>query len=55
MTEISYKCMSCGIPLMGIDSVKFPCPDCGEVISRCNRCRKQSNPYKCPNCGFEGP
>jgi len=35
---------------------KFLCPGCGkEVIVRCEKCRKLSNTYKCPKCGFEGP
>ncbi|RLJ02889.1 MAG: RNA-binding protein, partial [Candidatus Aenigmatarchaeota archaeon] len=25
------------------------------VIIRCEKCRKLSNTYKCPKCGFEGP
>ncbi|MEM3736983.1 MAG: zinc finger domain-containing protein [Candidatus Bathyarchaeia archaeon] len=36
--------------------VKFPCPNCGEVtITRCQRCRALSRPYRCPKCGFTGP
>ncbi|MEM0286731.1 MAG: zinc finger domain-containing protein [Nitrososphaerota archaeon] len=38
------------------NAVKFYCPDCGKVlIWRCERCRKLARPYKCENCGFEGP
>ncbi|MHC1631699.1 MAG: HVO_2753 family zinc finger protein [Methanotrichaceae archaeon] len=55
MAEILNKCISCGITLVGSGGVTFPCPNCGEIISRCNKCRKQSNSYKCPNCEFEGP
>ncbi len=36
--------------------VKFKCPNCGEeTIVRCSQCRRLSNPYVCPKCGFEGP
>ncbi|HDD26179.1 MAG TPA: DUF1610 domain-containing protein [Acidilobales archaeon] len=36
--------------------VCFTCPNCGAVtLWRCEKCRKLSNPYRCPNCGFEGP
>ncbi|OYR54775.1 RNA-binding protein, partial [Halorubrum sp. E3] len=24
-------------------------------IHRCAKCRKQSNLYECPDCGFRGP
>lgn len=38
------------------DFVKFPCPSCSKsVVLRDRRCRLQSVPYKCPECGFEGP
>ncbi len=38
------------------NAVKFPCPNCGEVlIWRCELCRKFGRPYKCPKCGFTGP
>ncbi|RLG47903.1 MAG: RNA-binding protein [Thermoproteota archaeon] len=51
------KCTSCG---RKVDYVKgvvtFTCPSCGEAeIVRCPTCRKQANPYTCPNCGFTGP
>jgi predicted RNA-binding Zn-ribbon protein involved in translation (DUF1610 family) len=48
-------CVSCGISISGTAAATFPCPDCGQVISRCAKCRKQSNLYECPNCGFAGP
>ncbi|HDD36531.1 MAG: DUF1610 domain-containing protein [Archaeoglobaceae archaeon] len=50
-----HKCISCGANLIGANYVKFPCPECGEIIYRCKKCRKLANPYKCENCGFEGP
>ncbi|WP_081472291.1 HVO_2753 family zinc finger protein [Methanothrix harundinacea] len=55
MTEKSERCMSCGVTLIGPGGARFPCPNCGEIIIRCNKCRKQSNPYTCPSCGFLGP
>ena len=36
-------------------SSKFPCPNCGGLIVRCNDCRRLSNNYICPSCEFEGP
>jgi predicted RNA-binding Zn-ribbon protein involved in translation (DUF1610 family) len=37
-------------------AVKFPCPSCAKAeLWRCEKCRKVSNPYTCPNCGFAGP
>ncbi|WP_202319017.1 HVO_2753 family zinc finger protein [Archaeoglobus neptunius] len=49
------RCISCGAVLVGANYVAFPCPECGEMIYRCKKCRKLSNPYVCENCGFEGP
>ena len=48
-------CVSCGITISGTQAATFACPDCGTVISRCSKCRKQSNLYECPDCGFAGP
>lgn len=50
-------CSSCGMRLSEKHgNTFFKCPKCGEVeIGRCDRCRDQSVPYKCPNCGFCGP
>ena len=32
------------------------CPKCGKSkIVRCQQCRKTAKPYKCEECGFEGP
>ncbi|MCJ2520535.1 MAG: zinc finger domain-containing protein [Candidatus Thermoplasmatota archaeon] len=50
------RCVSCGQPLTEKGSVLFPCPMCGKaIIGRCGRCRNQSVPYACEECGFEGP
>ena len=49
------KCISCGINISGTSAAKFECPDCGHLIYRCAKCRKQSNLYECPDCGFTGP
>lgn len=49
-------CVSCHRPIMPWEkAVVFPCPKCGHPIWRCAKCRKMGVPYKCPNCGFEGP
>ncbi len=53
--EKAEKCISCGINLIERGYVRFPCPQCGAELGRCAACRHQSNPYKCPGCGFEGP
>ena len=49
------QCVSCGINIRGMSAATFDCPKCGTEISRCERCRKQSNLYECPDCGFRGP
>lgn len=48
-------CISCGsyITLCG-GSVKFNCPECGEAVARCERCRILGKRYVC-QCGFSGP
>jgi len=48
-------CVSCGIDVAGTNAAGFKCPDCGTQIYRCAKCRKQSNLYECPDCGFRGP
>jgi len=49
-------CTSCGRAVPAKGATQFPCPSCGQVtIGRDARCRDQSVPYRCPNCGFEGP
>ncbi len=53
--EMPERCISCGITLTGVGGTRFPCPSCGTVIARCNRCKKQSNVYTCKACGFSGP
>ncbi len=48
-------CISCGAYItVGNGSVKLPCPECGEAIGRCERCRLLGRRYTC-KCGFEGP
>ncbi|MGM0605668.1 MAG: HVO_2753 family zinc finger protein [Halobacteriota archaeon] len=49
------KCVSCGINVSGMNAAAFNCPECGTGIHRCAKCRKQSNLYECPDCGFRGP
>uniref|UniRef100_A0A7J2TK94 DUF1610 domain-containing protein n=1 Tax=Archaeoglobus fulgidus TaxID=2234 RepID=A0A7J2TK94_ARCFL len=51
---IIARCISCGAVLMGTEYVSFPCPNCGERIYRCKKCRRLSNKYQC-SCGFIGP
>ncbi len=50
-------CNSCGRVIPPHErGVKFLCPNCGAVIIwRCRKCRVLAKPYRCPNCGFEGP
>ena len=48
-------CVSCGLTISGTNAATFKCPECGTQISRCAKCRKQSNLYECPSCGFQGP
>ncbi|MDY6965167.1 MAG: HVO_2753 family zinc finger protein [Halobacteriota archaeon] len=48
-------CVSCGVSLIEMGFTRFSCPLCGNEIGRCSKCRKQSNPYKCPECEFMGP
>ncbi|MFB6209333.1 MAG: zinc finger domain-containing protein [Candidatus Nanohaloarchaea archaeon] len=50
------ECTSCGRNLSAADSfVEFKCPECGENLARCDRCKKLASDYECPECGFEGP
>jgi hypothetical protein len=49
------RCVSCGINVSGMSAASFKCPVCGTEINRCAKCRKQSNLYECPDCGFRGP
>jgi predicted RNA-binding Zn-ribbon protein involved in translation (DUF1610 family) len=53
--EQRRQCVSCGINIAGMSAASFNCPDCGAQIHRCSKCRKQSNLYECPDCGFMGP
>jgi hypothetical protein len=54
-TEQARRCVSCGINISGTNAAAFKCPECGHQIYRCAKCRKQSNLYECPDCGFRGP
>ncbi len=48
------SCSSCGSGTS--DYVEFACPSCGKAkVVRCKKCRENENPYKCKDCGFEGP
>lgn len=51
------RCTSCGTSLEAERiKVEFPCPSCDKVnIRRCERCKKLSREYTCPECGFVGP
>ncbi|HII51459.1 MAG TPA: DUF1610 domain-containing protein [Halobacteriales archaeon] len=48
-------CVSCGISISGVNATSFECPNGDTIISRCAKCKKQSNRYQCPDCNFEGP
>ncbi|HDN50855.1 MAG: RNA-binding protein [Thermoplasmata archaeon] len=52
---IEGRCITCGRGLAAEGCTQFPCPECDYTIKRCAVCRNQSAPYKCPECGFEGP
>ena len=49
MTKI---CVSCGKKVETENYwVEFDCPECGkEKITRCERCRRLANVYKCTKC-----
>ncbi|MFB6265503.1 MAG: zinc finger domain-containing protein [Candidatus Nanohaloarchaea archaeon] len=52
----SDECITCGKNLDAAESfVVFPCPECGEEIARCRRCKKLRNRYECGSCGLTGP
>ncbi len=51
----THTCVTCGIDITGTDAASFNCPECGTRLHRCSKCRKQSNLYECPECGFTGP
>ena len=54
--ETASRCISCGVPVALQGKTAFKCPACGKaVIGRCQGCRSQGVPYKCPECGFQGP
>ena len=49
-------CISCKTKITNdTKSTKFPCPECGEIIIRCGKCRKLGTKWICKNCGTEGP
>ncbi len=50
-------CTSCNREIApGEVAARFKCPSCGEFeIWRCPKCKRLSNPYRCPKCGFTGP
>lgn len=49
------ECITCGKNLEAAESfVVFACPECGNDIARCSRCKKLRNEYTC-ECGFTGP
>ncbi|RLG72327.1 MAG: RNA-binding protein [Methanobacteriota archaeon] len=50
-------CTSCAKQIPpGDHSTKFRCPGCREVVIwRCEECRRFSNTYVCPKCGYQGP
>ncbi|MBN1923257.1 MAG: DUF1610 domain-containing protein [Nanoarchaeota archaeon] len=55
MTTEKRVCVSCNDDITSsTKSVEFKCPNCGEVIRRCGRCRKTMVKWVC-KCGFEGP
>ncbi|MFP4632804.1 MAG: HVO_2753 family zinc finger protein [Halobacteriales archaeon] len=49
------RCISCGVNIVRAGFTDFDCPECGYHVHRCRKCRKQSNLYRCPDCGFTGP
>jgi predicted RNA-binding Zn-ribbon protein involved in translation (DUF1610 family) len=53
---ITHFCASCGrdISVIG-DSVIFKCPNCGDEIVRCGKCRIKGTEFQCHACGFVGP
>jgi predicted RNA-binding Zn-ribbon protein involved in translation (DUF1610 family) len=53
--QTARQCVSCGIDVTGENAARFPCPDCGTEIARCETCRQQSTLYECDECGFRGP
>jgi predicted RNA-binding Zn-ribbon protein involved in translation (DUF1610 family) len=39
-----------------VGAVRFKCPSCGKTeVIRVKHDRKIAAPYKCKECGFEGP
>ncbi|MCL4406758.1 zinc finger domain-containing protein [Candidatus Parvarchaeota archaeon] len=51
-----HFCISCNREISTIkDSVIFKCPNCGNEIARCGKCRGRGVEYTCKVCGFVGP
>jgi Zn-ribbon RNA-binding protein len=49
------KCTTCN-KIVAEEKTEFKCPSCGkETIIRCDSCKESVKPYKCKECGFEGP
>lgn len=55
--QSEIRCTTCKVNVLSEDRfAQFKCPSCGKAdIVRCEKCRKSSNVYVCPGCGFEGP
>lgn len=51
------KCVSCGMSVEADKNwVEFKCPKCEKAsIIRCGKCKRLTNKYECPECGFIGP
>ena len=47
------KCVSCNKET--IKSIKFPCPEWGTQLMRCEKCRTLSIEYGCQKCEYRGP
>jgi len=49
------ECTSCKQEISPVEvCVKFQCPECNEIIYRCEKCRTFGHLYTC-KCGFTGP
>ena len=49
------ECTSCKQEISPVETcVKFQCPECDEIIYRCQKCRTFGHLYTC-KCGFVGP
>ncbi len=53
---VEKKCVSTKQNISNdVGSVTFPCPGCGESITRSKRARQNVVAYKCVKCEFVGP